>query len=142
MSVYPFPYPGPVSPYNNVPIEPQNFEPSRFVIAGVTLGQTTTVTTSVSHNYVVGQQVRLIIPYSFGCRQLNEQVGFVLSVPSSTTVVLDIDSSQNVDPYKSSTATTVAQILAIGDINQGALNASGSSNQGTYVPGSFINIST
>lgn len=131
----------PIPLYANVPIESQYYQPSRFVISALTRGQTTTVTTSVAHNYIIGQECRLIIPPSFGCRQLNEASGFVLSIPSTTQVELSIDSSINVDPYIASSATTVAQILAIGDLNSGVTNSSGISNQGTYVPGSFINIS-
>ena len=39
------------------------------------------------------------------------------------------------------TQLTKSQILAIGDINSGNLNASGNVNTGTFIPGSFINIS-
>lgn len=131
---------GPIALYNNVPIHAEYYQPSRFVISAVSLGSTTTVTTTVAHNYVIGQEVRLIIPPSFGCRQLNEQTSFVLSIPSTTQVVLDIYSLGG-DAYISSSATTVAQILAIGDINCGTINASGRINLGTYIPGSFINIS-
>ena len=59
---YPYPYSGPIAPYNNLPIMPQYYAPSQFFISTVTRGQNTTVTTTVSHNYVVGQTVRLIIP--------------------------------------------------------------------------------
>lgn len=137
----------PIPAYANVPIEAQFYQPSRFVISGVTLGQTTTVTTTANMNYVIGQQARLIIPPSFGCIQLNESQGYVLSIPAPNQVVLSIDSSKNVDPYIASTATTVAQILAIGDINSGVISSTGRSiptvagNTGTQVPGSFINIS-
>lgn len=137
---YPYPYPGPIAPLNNLPIEPQNYQPSRFVISAVDLGQTTMVTTSVTHNYVIGQECRLIIPPTFGCRQLNEQTGFVISIPSANQVILDIYSSGGA-PFTSSTQTTLPQILGIGDINSGQLNSLGITSEGTYIPGSFINIS-
>ncbi len=131
---------GPTAPYSNVPIEAQFYQPSRFVISAVSLGVTTTVTTTAAMNYVIGQLVRLIIPPSFGCRQLNESQGYVLSLPTTTQVVLSIDSSKDVDPYIASSASTVAQILAIGDINTGQINTGRSGNI-TYIYGSFINIS-
>ena len=84
----------PVPPYSNPPIEPQFYQPSRFVIAAITMGQTTTITTTTDHNYVVGQLVRLIIPILFGSYQLNEVQGYVLSIPSTTSVVVDIKSTQ------------------------------------------------
>lgn len=131
----------PIPAYQNMPIDADFYQPSRFVISAVGLGNTTTITTSTDHNYVIGQQCRLIIPPSFGCIQLNEAQGIVLSVPSTTQVVLNIDSSMNVDAYIASSATTVAQILAIGDVNEGQLNANGPMNTIPYIPGSFINIS-
>jgi hypothetical protein len=130
----------PIPPYSNVPIEPQWYQPSRFVISAITLGQTTTITTTEDMNYVIGQLVRLIIPPTFGSRKLNEQQGYVISIPAANQVTLDIYSA-NVDPFINSSAPTQAQILAIGDINQGAINSSGRTNNGTAVLGSFINIS-
>lgn len=134
-------FPGPVPPYTNPAIEPQFYQPSRFVISGITLGQTTTITTTQNTNYVVGQEIRLIIPQSFGSNQLNEKTGFVISLPASNQVEVNINSSQNVDAFINSTASTKAQILAIGDVNTGVTNSQGRVNNGTYIPGSFINIS-
>lgn len=132
----------PIPAYQNVPIEPQFFQPRRFVIQNVTLGLTTTVTTTVNHDYVIGQQIRLLIPAKFGCFQLNEVTGYVISIPSSNQMVLDVNSSKNVDPFISATATTDSpQTIAIGDINQGAINANGRQMTSTLVPGSFQNIS-
>jgi hypothetical protein len=130
----------PIPPYQNVPINAQYFQPSQFFISAITLGQTTTVTTTVDNNYTIGQLVRFIIPQSFGIRQLNEQEGYVLSIPNPNQVVVAIDSSFY-DPFVSSSATTQPQILAAGDINSGFQNSQGRFNNGTYVPGAFINIS-
>lgn len=131
----------PIPPYQNVPIEPDFYQPRSFIISNVSLGQTTTITTIDNMDYVIGQLVRLIIPPSFGCRQLNELTGFVLSIPMTTQVIISIDSSQNVDPFISSSAATKPQILAIGDINSGQINTNGRVSNITYIPGSFINIS-
>jgi hypothetical protein len=138
----------PIPPYSNVPIQPQFYQPSRFVISGVSFGNSTTITTSANVNYVIGQQVRLLIPPSFGCIQLNESQGYVLSIPAPNQVVLSIDSSKNVDPFiASSSKIEQAQILAIGDINSGFISSTGRSvpitngNTQTQIPGSFINIS-
>jgi hypothetical protein len=131
-------YPTPA--YQNVPIHAEFYQPRRFVITAISLGVTTTVTTSLPHDYVIGQEVRLIIPPTFGSRGLNEKKGYVLSIPSSTQVIIDIFSI-GIDPFKTSTATTQPQILAIGDINSGAINANGRVNLNLNIPGSFINIS-
>ena len=137
---FPYPYVGPIALYNNLPIESQFYQPSRFVISAIALGTTTTITTSVDHNYVVGQEVRLLIPSSFGSYQLNERTGFILSIPFSTQFELDINTTVNVDAFILSSATTVAQCLALGDVNSGQTNTGRTGNQ-TYIPGSFINIS-
>ena len=136
---------GPIALYNNVPIEPQYFAPWRFVIGGVILGVTTTfklvIPPVTTLNYVVGQQVRVIIPPTFGCRQLNERVGYVLSITLPNKVEVSIDSSIGIDPYIGSSATTPAQMLAIGDINSGQINSNGVNTPLVTVPGAFINVS-
>jgi len=234
----------PVPAYQNAPIEAQYYLPNKFFISNIVLGSTTLVTTTTAHNYVVGQLVRLIIPFGSGCRQLNEQKGYVISIseqnaidvpytsigqvqaggvlianvftilgiPSGAQIIpgsfsayiqsmsflytetnppsgnlllngnpstsfinyqtgslflsgpgpqlvlafasfqyevaltvnqieINIDSSKNVDAFTTSTNPTQPQILAIGDINTGAINASGRNNQSTFIPGSFIDIS-
>lgn len=130
----------PIPPYQNLPIEPQNYQPSRFVISDITLGQTTVVTTTEDNNYVIGQLVRLIIPETYGCRQLNESQGYVLSIPAADEVELSIY-SVGIDPFINSTQTTKAQILAIGDVNSGNISSTGPNVPLVAVPGSFINIS-
>lgn len=126
--------------YSNPPIEPQFYQPSQFFISAISLGQTTTVTTTVNNNYVVGQLVRFVIPQANGTRQLNEQPGYVINVPAPNQVVVNINSSLY-DIFQTSTQPTQPQILAIGNINSGDINASGNLNTGTFIPGSFINIS-
>lgn len=133
----------PVPPYSNVPIEPQFYQPSRFVISAITRGQTTQITTSIDHNYVVGQAVRLLIPSLFGSYQLNEAQGLVLSIPSPVDVVVNINSvfADAFIPSPTNTSPSQPQILAIGDINSGIISTTGVVQTSTNVPGSFINIS-
>lgn len=131
----------PIPAYQNLPIQANYYEPSRFVISAITLGLQTIVTTTEDTNYVVGQEIRLLVPGSFGSYQLNGRTGIVVDIPASNQVTTNIDSSQNVDPFAASSATTVAQILAIGDINQGTTNSQGLVNNGTFIPGAFIDIS-
>lgn len=136
----------PIPPYANVPIQPEFYQPRRYVISNITLGVTTTVTTTVDMDYVIGQLVRLIIPPSYGSRLLNEQGGYVIAIPASNQVTLNINSI-GADPFVNSSATTKAQILAIGDVNSGYQSSTGRSiptvngNTQITIPGSFINIS-
>ncbi len=140
MSKYAGTISGPIAPYSNVPIQAGFYAPNQFFISAISLGQTTVITTSVDHNFVISQEIRLIIPPSFGCRQLNEQSGFVLSIPASNQVRVSIYSLGG-DSYIASTATTKAQILPIGDISNGQINSNGRVNSSLNIPGSFINIS-
>ena len=131
----------PIPPYQNVPIHPEYYQPKKFFIQAVTLGVETLVETTEDMDYVIGQEIRLVIPPEFGCRQLNAITGYVIEIPALNQVIVDIDSSLGVDPFILSSATSRAQILAIGDINMGSTNTQGRINQITYIPGSFINIS-
>ncbi len=131
----------PIPPYQNLPIESQFYQPNRFVISDITLGIFTIVTTTENMNYVIGQLVRLLIPPSFGCNQLNQSLGYVMDLPADNQVKLDINSSINVNAFILSSATTVAQIIAVGDINNGIIATNGRVNSTTNIPGSFINIS-
>lgn len=136
----------PIPAYANVPIEADFYQPSRFVISAISLGVMTTVTTTQDMNYVIGQLVRLIIPPTFGSRQLNESQGYVIDIPAANQVTLTIN-SQGFDAFISSSSTTKAQILAIGDVNTGYVSSTGRSipttdgNTNIEIPGSFINIS-
>ncbi len=136
------PFPGPTPAYNNPPINPQYFKPSRFVISALTIGPTTTVTTSVDHNYVIGQLVRLLIQPTYGAYPLNEKVGYVIEIPSADEVVITID-SVGANPFISSPTygPTEPQIVAIGDINTGVISSTGRFIPTTTIPGSFENIS-
>jgi hypothetical protein len=135
---------GPIAPFSNPPIEPQYFQPWKFNITNITLGSTTTITLSIPSitnlNYVLGQQVRLLIPPPFGCRQLNGQTGFVIAIPASNQITIDVDSTGG-DAYVASSFRTPAQCLAIGDINSGVISQTGRVILNTDIPGSFINIS-
>lgn len=141
----------PIPAYQNIPIEPQFYKPSQFVITDIVLGQTTIVTMAngtndVAPNYVIGQQVRLIIPPKYGSRSLNGKVGYVLTVPTTNSVEVSIN-SVDADPFIPSPtfiayeSRTPAQIVAIGDINSGVVNSSGNMATSTLIPGSFQNIS-
>jgi len=130
-------------PETNPPINPQYYEPGRFNISAISLGTSTTVTTSVDHNYVVGQVIRLLIPKNYGSIQLNNQQAVVTSVPADDQVVVDlysIGANAFVAVPPTGSGLTPAQIIAIGNTNTGNLNASGRIAS-TSIPGSFINVS-
>jgi hypothetical protein len=133
---------GPIAPERNPPINPQYYQPSQFEISAISLVSTTIVTTTINNNYVIGQTVRLLIPATYGSIQLNEQQGQVIDIPSPNQVTINVNST-NVDAFVASPTygPTKPQILAIGDVNSGQINASGRAVTGTFIPGSFIDIS-
>lgn len=131
----------PIPLYANVPIHAEYYQPSQFVISAVTLGVTTTITATTDMNYVIGQEVRLLIPAPFGCTQLNGFKAYVLSLPATDQVELNINSSVNVNSFiASSSLVQSAQILAIGDINTGYSSTTGVNIPLVTIPGAFINI--
>ncbi len=130
----------PIPLYQNVPIHAEYYEPRVFFISGIMLGYVTTVVTTVDHNYVIGQLVRLLIPTGFGSTELNEMLGYVTNIPASNQVTLTINST-NANPFINANLKTKPQIVAVGDINSGVLNTNGRSSQVITIPGSFTNIS-
>ncbi len=131
---------GPVALYNNVAVNPQYYTPRAFDISAISLGVSTTITTSNDMDYVIGQEVRLVIPPGDGCRSLNQITGFVVAIPNTNQVTLNINSLGN-DSFNPVNQMQAAQIVAIGDVNTGAVNTNGRRDNITYIPGSFRNIS-
>lgn len=142
---------GPVAPYSNVPIAPQSYQPSQFVINAITYGATTTVTmdnstNDVPPNYVIGQLVRLNIPEKYGASQLNQKSGYVLSLPTNDSVEISINSVGTdafipTPTFVGRQTRTPPQIVAVGDINGSQINSSGRVNLNINILGSFINVS-
>jgi len=136
------PFPGPIAPENNPPINPQYYQPGLFFVSNISNGFTTLITTTAPHNYVLGQQVRLLIPVYYGSQQLNQQVSYVIGIPENDQVVIPINSTNyNAFIPNPPFGPTPPQIIAIGDINTGSINTNGRLKTQTYVSGSFINIS-
>jgi hypothetical protein len=133
---YPVPYYN-----NNIPMQLDFFQPSRFVITNVTLGQTTIIETSEDHDYVIGQLIRLFIPKGYGCTQLTGKTGYVVSIPDTDQVEVTIDSSINVNQFIAASETNSPAITAIGDGNSGIISSTGTNIPSTNIPGAFINIS-
>lgn len=133
---------GPIAPERNPSPVPQFFQPSIYYISGITNGASTLVETGTAHNYVIGQNVRFNIPSFYGSFQLNGQQGTVVTIPTSTTFTVNIDSAFY-DSFRSSPryGPTPPQVTGIGDINTGAINQSARTNQGTTILGAFINTS-
>jgi hypothetical protein len=132
---------GPIAPENNPPIHPEFFKPREYNIASIVNGQTTLVTTTLSHDYVVGQLVRLLIAQPFGARQFNEQTAYIINIPSNTSMILALDSSSfDLFVPNPTLSTTQPQVVAVGDVNTGHINLSPKYTH-PDIPGSFRNTS-
>jgi len=70
------------------------FKPAMRIITAITQATTCQVTTSFNHNYAIGLIVRLDIPPAFGMQQANQRFGTILTVPTSTTFTLSLDTTQ------------------------------------------------
>jgi hypothetical protein len=130
---------GPIALYANVPIRSEYYQPRRFQIASITLGLTTIITATEDFDYVIGQQIRVLIPVGYGCRQITGQQALVISLPSPTQIEINID-SRGFDPFIAASLSQTPQVIPIGDVNSGAINF-GRTNNITHIYGSFINIS-
>jgi hypothetical protein len=118
------------------------YAPGVAPIAAITTGTTTTIDTTVAHNFVVGQEVAFRIPQVFGTIQLNSLpnvvipgspiYGYVVSVTDYNTFVVNIDSSaytafNSNQSFASFPGLTWAQVVAVGDVNTGGVQISAGS---------------
>ena len=112
------------------------YVPEDNVISAITLGNTTTIATTMYHNFEVGQEVAFRVPLKWGTYQLNSLpnnvvpgspiYGYVQSVTDNWTFVVNINSSSYTaftDNFSMTAASlpglTYAQVLAVGDVNSG-----------------------
>lgn len=112
------------------------YVPQDNVISALTLAATTTVTTTMYHNFEVGQEVAFRIPPQWGTTQLNSLpntvipgspiYGYVVSVTNNWTFVVNINST-GYTAFNTNPATpnivglTYPQVLAVGDVNTGGM---------------------
>jgi hypothetical protein len=108
--------------------------PEDNVVTAITLGNTTTITTSMYHNFEVGQEIAFRIPNAWGTVELNSLpnvlipgqpiYGYVVSITDNWTFVVNINSSA-FTAFTTNIAVnlvpglTFPQVLAVGDVNMG-----------------------
>lgn len=113
---------------------PVLYAPGTSFISSISLGATTTITTTAPSNFQVGQEVAFRIPTVWGTYQLNSLpnlvipgspiYGYVQSVTNSTTFVVNINSSAYTafntnQVFASFPGERFPQVVAVGDINTG-----------------------
>lgn len=119
------------------------YSPANEDISTITQAAQATVTTSSDHSFVVGNQVQFLIPSEWGMRQLNGRKGFVISIPSSTQIVVNID-TRNFDAFVTPSPPSLvvidpAQVAGVGDQNFGSLSPGGVFSLPITIQGAYIN---
>jgi len=93
--------------------------PVMRIVVGITNASSPTVTTSIDHEYLSGEIVRLIVPFNWGMTQMNGKVGEI-TVLSPTTFSIDINSTDFdtfVVPTPNDQYPFPAQVIPIGERN-------------------------
>ena len=113
---------------------PNLYTPNLGFISALSLGTTTTVTTTAPTNIQVGQEVAFRVPTVWGTSQLNSLpnviipgspiYGYVQSVTNSTTFVVSINSTSFTafnpnQVFASYVGEQFPQVVPVGDINTG-----------------------
>jgi hypothetical protein len=111
---------------------PYLYFPGVSLIAFLTTGATTTISTTANHNLVVGSQVAFRVPEAWGTIELNTPTslgqpvyGVVTAVNSAVQVVVNVDSSamtafdSNPTFAAALAGLTAPQMVAVGDRNTG-----------------------
>jgi hypothetical protein len=76
-----------------VPVDPR-FYPRRRFITAITQAASAVITMSVTHGYIVGETVRIIVPTEFGMTQMNGLLGTITAINTGTnTITVNINST-------------------------------------------------
>ena len=126
----------PASAFVQKVLYPFLYAPQDNVVSAITLGNTTTIVTTMYHNFEIGQEIAFRIPNAWGSVQLNSLpnviipgspiYGYVVSVTDNWTFVVNINSSAYT-AYTNNIAVnavpglTYPQVLAVGDVNTGGI---------------------
>jgi hypothetical protein len=113
------------------------YVPQDNVVSFVTTGVTTTVATTMYHNFEVGQEIAFRIPALWGTTQLNSLpnnvipgqsvYGYVVSITDNWTFVCNINST-GYTAFTVNPATpvpgnfTLPQVVPVGDVSSGGLS--------------------
>ena len=133
----------PLNPYNLGLFNSGTYSPFICDITAVTQAQEATITTSIDHGFIVGNQIQCFIPPQYGMRQLNNLKGYVSAVPSTTQITVTINTlafdSFVVPSVPALVVIDPAQVSGIGDSNTGTVAPSGVLSAPNTVPGAFEN---
>lgn len=88
---------GTTGSFRAVLYDPIFYPPVRLITKIVSSGVNSVITMSVTHKYQVGQEVRIVVPDAFGMVEMNNLIGTIIAIDTTTTtgntITVDIDSS-------------------------------------------------
>lgn len=105
------------------------YYPRRRTITKITRAVQAVITMSVTHGYVVGQKVRLIVPAQYGMVEMNNLLGTIVAVDLTTTtgnsITVDIDSTAFTVfawPLSAAGSFSRAEVIPVGEDTSYALS--------------------
>lgn len=113
---------------------PDLYAPPGNIIAGITTGSTTTITTTYNHDFEVGQEIAFRIPSVWGTVELNSLpnflipgspiYGYVTSIVDNLTFVCSFNSTgftayNSNQPVATVPGLSWPQVTPVGDVNTG-----------------------
>ena len=107
----------------NVRIVPYNplFYPANRLITGITQASSAVITLSVTHEFTVGQLVRIYVPSAFGMTQMNAQLATITAINTSTNTITVNVNSTGFSAFSFPTSATAAtgvnfpQVVPVGE---------------------------
>ena len=92
------------------------FQPAMRIITNITNAFPAVVTTSFAHNYIDGENLRLLVPNGYGMTQVNQLTGYI-TVLSPTSFSIDIDTTQFDAFIVPATPLEFSQVTPVGEAN-------------------------
>lgn len=91
------------------------FQPAVRLVDDVTKADPALITTSFDHDYIIGTTVRFYIPDTYGMYQLNHLVGEILTIPTTDTFTVSIDTRDFNTFSVPGSPKQYAQVVPIGE---------------------------
>ena len=109
-----------------VPFDPRFYPPYRFITA-ISKATSAVITLSVTHQYTVGQEIRVIVPAAFGMIEMNNLLGVITAIDTTlNTITVNIDST-NFTTFafpSSATAALGVSFALVVPVGEAAINSS------------------
>ena len=113
---------GTTGSWRKIPFQPQ-FYPRKRTISAITAASSAVITMTVTHGYTAGQAVRLKVPAAFGMVEMDNLIGNITAINTSTnTITVDIDSSAFTAfafPVTADVPFTFAEVIPVGETANG-----------------------